>query len=370
MSDEAASDVRLFISHHSSTYDTALQVEEQLARRGVTCWIAPRDVEPGEPFDKAISNAILGSAAILLLFCEKSDKSRHVKRELILADTAARPIIPLRLEAINPGELAYHLADSQWIDWIDRRDAVMDRVANQARQYASVTAAIDSPPPPTHRMSAEQVGAKGPSWLKIGGVIAGLVALVALTWMLASRGRDDDGPTAVATAEVAEGGTGMAAVEPSATPTVDPASEPPAATPSPTSTPTARPTNLAPRPIATPTPMVTATLAPRPLQTAAAAPVQRVVDACRGAATDAEYLICSDPMLQIRAEGIGNLFRLSQEALADDEEALRRLNAEQRRWFNSVKAQCRTYDCVFEAQMFRYHAFNNCPNGLCDSPPQ
>ncbi len=130
--------IRLFVSHHSSKFDVAQQVEALLAKRGIRCWIAPRDVPPGTPFDTAVHQAIETSAAVLLLFCSNSDKSRHVKRELILSDKSGRPIIPLRLEAIDPGDLAYHLADSQWIDWIDRREAVMDRVAAQARLFANV----------------------------------------------------------------------------------------------------------------------------------------------------------------------------------------------------------------------------------------
>ena len=84
------------------------------------CWLAPRDVEPGEAFDMAIKRAIDDSCGILLLFCSKSDKSPHVKRELILADSSRKAIIPLRLEELDPDELAYHLANSQWIDWLEK----------------------------------------------------------------------------------------------------------------------------------------------------------------------------------------------------------------------------------------------------------
>lgn len=125
----------VFVSHHSSKADVAAEVEAALGKRGVKCWIAPRDVDPGEPFDTSVRHAIERSSAVLLLFCAESDRSRHVKRELILADSAEKPIIPVRLEKIHPGELAYHLADSQWIDWVERREAVMDRVAEKARRF-------------------------------------------------------------------------------------------------------------------------------------------------------------------------------------------------------------------------------------------
>lgn len=127
---------QLFISHHSSKYDVALHVEKALARHGVDCWIAPRDVGPGEAFDTAIMKAIRESAGVLLLFCSQSDKSPHVKRELILADSAHKAIIPLRLEEIVPDDLAYHLASAQWIDWLEKRDDSIARIAAKAHQLA------------------------------------------------------------------------------------------------------------------------------------------------------------------------------------------------------------------------------------------
>ncbi len=123
----------LFVSHHSSKLEVAEHVERALNIKGVRCWIAPRDVEPGASFARAIPHAIGESSAVLLLFCSNSAKSRHVERELILADQLGKAIIPLRLERIDPGELSYHLAASQWIDWLEQRDEAIDRIALKAR---------------------------------------------------------------------------------------------------------------------------------------------------------------------------------------------------------------------------------------------
>lgn len=133
---EEAKRPQLFVSHHSSKYDVALHVEKALARHDVDCWIAPRDVGPGDAFDSAIMKAIRESAGVLLLFCSQSDKSPHVKRELILADSAHKAIIPLRLEEIVPDDLAYHLASAQWIDWLEKRDDSIARIAAKAHQLS------------------------------------------------------------------------------------------------------------------------------------------------------------------------------------------------------------------------------------------
>ena len=191
---------RLFVSHHSSKAEVADHVERALTARGVRCWIAPRDIPPGEPFDRSVHRAIVDCDAMLLLFCSQSEKSRHIKRELILADDLGKSIIPLRLERIDPVELSYHLADSQWIDWMDRRDWAMDRIAERAHFEHSHPHARKRPPRFTEPPPADAPAPQAPAfaaaipprnprkraWIPwaIGGaalaIIAIVIALIAL----------------------------------------------------------------------------------------------------------------------------------------------------------------------------------------------
>jgi hypothetical protein len=137
---------RLFVSHSSSKRPVAEHVERALAAKGVTCWVAPRDVAPGASFARAIPEAIRQTDGVLLLFCSDSVKSRHVERELILADQLGKAIIPLRLEKIDPGELSYHLASSQWLDWLEQRDGAIDRIAARAHEFHQLGPMRSSPP--------------------------------------------------------------------------------------------------------------------------------------------------------------------------------------------------------------------------------
>ncbi len=351
---DSENNVTVFVSHHSSKVEVAKAVETALQKRGVQCWIAPRDVDPGEPFDKSVRNAIDNSAAILLLFCAKSEKSRHVKRELILGDTAGRPIIPLRLEAIDPGELAYHLADSQWIDWIDRRDSVIDRVASQAKSYAGLpdTAA---PPPPSPNIAAEppaRIPAKIPgSWIALAAIA--LLAAVPITWMITSSGDDDrevatdeSDAAEIAEADIAEGIEESDDVPEDA---ATPAAETPV-TPPPQSQPSAPPpTSSAPSP--TPQPQAApSTPAPAP-----AGPLQRVVQACAGVPSDTEYLICADSSLGDRAREMSGLIRQIRARLESSPDRLRNFNRAQRNWYNNVRATCHSAACV-AAEQDRWNA--------------
>lgn len=117
-----------FISHHSSQVDAARHLARVLDRHGIKGWMAPDDIEPGAPFDQVIIEQINKCDVILLLFCARSDQSKHVKREIMLAEQQHKLIYPIRLETLQPQGLAYWLQDYQWIDWMDRRDDAVERM--------------------------------------------------------------------------------------------------------------------------------------------------------------------------------------------------------------------------------------------------
>ncbi|MBC7986450.1 MAG: TIR domain-containing protein [Sphingomonadaceae bacterium] len=150
MSDDQAGAARkpiAFISHHNSQEKVARHVKAVFERNGVIGWMAPDDIEPGLQFDRAIIEQVKKSDIIVLLFCAQSDQSKHVKREIMLAEDQDKLIYPVRLEAIEPSGLAYWLQDYQWIDWVDRRDATIERMlATVKRQVAARDAA--NPPVP------------------------------------------------------------------------------------------------------------------------------------------------------------------------------------------------------------------------------
>lgn len=342
---------RVFVSHHSSKAAVADQVEGLLSQRGIRCWIAPRDVPPGTPFDSAIQDAIQECSAVLLLFCANSDRSRHVKRELILGDSAGRPIIPLRLEAIDPGELAYHLADSQWIDWIDGREAVMDRVAAQVRLFAGAPAPTAPMPPVPEAQALTASDDARPGWVipALGGALALALAVIGF---LAFGGGDEDAPetaTLVEAGEVEETEDtplNDATGDEAETGPEESADDPEPSEPVP---PVTRPTGLVARPLATPTPSPSPP-ARAPTQIAAAPvatqPLQRVVLACRGAGTDTEYLICANPDLDALAGQVGTLYRSIRDSYPEGSDEARAVLTEQRSWYNSVKAECSSRACV------------------------
>lgn len=143
-----------FISHHSSQVETARQLKKVLGQNGVDGWMAPDDIDPGRPFDQAIIEQVRRSDLIILLFCSRSDQSRHVKRELMMAENGDKLIFPVRLENIDAEGLAYWLNDYQWIDWFDRRDDTIQRMIDTIKRIVAMSRAQQSPSEPPARVSA------------------------------------------------------------------------------------------------------------------------------------------------------------------------------------------------------------------------
>lgn len=108
----------IFISHSSSDKAVATAIAQALETRGAKCWVAPRDINPAEnDWPAAIDRAITESRLMLLLLSSRTSESRHVSREVKLADEQGYPIIQLRLDDVEPvGALRFVLASSQYTD--------------------------------------------------------------------------------------------------------------------------------------------------------------------------------------------------------------------------------------------------------------
>jgi hypothetical protein len=164
----------VFISHHSSQYEKARQVKAALAEAGVAGWLAPDDIDPGSAFDTQIVEQVKRSDAVVLLLCANSDQSRHVKRELMIADDEGKAVFPVRLEPIEARGLAYWLKDYQWIDWIGGKGDGLDRLIGAIRSRDGFEAV---PPPAAPRRERRR---KRMSLIAAGifGIVAAAAALV------------------------------------------------------------------------------------------------------------------------------------------------------------------------------------------------
>lgn len=88
-----------------------------LEANNIRCWIAPRDILPGQDWGGSIIKAITNSRAMVLVFSSSANASEHIKREVERAVNAGIAIIPVRIEQVMPeGALEYFLSTPHWLD--------------------------------------------------------------------------------------------------------------------------------------------------------------------------------------------------------------------------------------------------------------
>lgn len=107
----------VFISYSTKNATVADAVCAGLERRGIGCWIAPRDIEPGQDWPSAIISAIDTCKVFVIIVSVASSASDEVMRELQNAASAGVPILPLRIEDVklSPG-MRYYLGTPHWLD--------------------------------------------------------------------------------------------------------------------------------------------------------------------------------------------------------------------------------------------------------------
>jgi len=107
----------VFISYSSKDKPIADAICAHLEAAGVRCWIAPRDITPGEDWPTAISQAIAQGRVLVLVFSAHSNASEDVSRELYLAANHKLVIIPFKIENIEPeAGKQYYLARTHWLE--------------------------------------------------------------------------------------------------------------------------------------------------------------------------------------------------------------------------------------------------------------
>lgn len=110
-----AHDVFISYSHHDKATGDAVCARLEVAH--VRCWIAPRDIAPGEDWAAAIPKAIHTARVMVVVFSHNTNLSRQISREVEIAVDGGLVIIPLRIDDVMPeGSFEYYLSTEHWLD--------------------------------------------------------------------------------------------------------------------------------------------------------------------------------------------------------------------------------------------------------------
>jgi hypothetical protein len=147
----------VFISHSHNDAGAADLILRALEKRGVKCWIAPRDVTAGGSYAESILNAIETASCFVLIYSNNSNLSPHVVREVERALKFGVNIIPVRFDQSAPSKsLDYLLAT---VHWLSISEPVAGEIAKAAEQIA---AAVARAQPRPSGLSQGSVAVSGP----------------------------------------------------------------------------------------------------------------------------------------------------------------------------------------------------------------
>jgi succinate dehydrogenase hydrophobic anchor subunit len=166
---------QIFISYASKDQRVAQTLCTALEARAFKCWIASRDIDPGESFMEAIVRAIRGARVMLLVFSSAANRSEEVKREIVLAGLNKLVVIPVRVEDVTPNDaFAYQFATRQWVDLFEDWEEQVERLTS------SIAATLQVAPTGT---VLSRVPSARPWWINITAPMV-CVGTVLLTWWL------------------------------------------------------------------------------------------------------------------------------------------------------------------------------------------
>jgi TolB-like protein/Tfp pilus assembly protein PilF len=134
----------VFVSYASQDAAVADTIVEALERRGVKCWIAPRDVVPGEFYADAIVGAINATRIVLVVLTGNAVGSPHVLREIERASAKRHPVVSFRIDTASlPAGLEYFLSASHWLDATSGIDAALPKLVEAVQRLVAPTSAVE-----------------------------------------------------------------------------------------------------------------------------------------------------------------------------------------------------------------------------------
>jgi TIR domain len=144
---------QVFICHSSTDKPIADAACAALESQRIRCWIAPRDIIPGEEFGKSIIEALSSCQVVVLIFSKTANDSPQVHREIERAVSKGKIILPFRIEDILPSyAMEFAISNSHWLDAITppmerRLTELCDSIAHLLKRHHS--ALWPSPPAET-----------------------------------------------------------------------------------------------------------------------------------------------------------------------------------------------------------------------------
>lgn len=135
----------IFISYAREDQEYVQRVCDALTQRGRAVWVDWRDIPPTAEWWKEIGDALAAADAVLVVLSPAFARSEMCAREVALAESQRKRLIPLVYLPVQPQEAYAGLASLQWLDGsgpveevAGRIQAAADLDLKQARYHANL----------------------------------------------------------------------------------------------------------------------------------------------------------------------------------------------------------------------------------------
>ena len=148
----------VFVSYSQPDRECALELVGQVEARGISCWVAPRDLSPSADWAAEIIDALSSAHVMVLVFSGHSNESPQVRREVERAVHKRLRILPFRIEDVLPSRsLEYFLSAQHWLDaFPPPREPHYVKLATHLQAVLSRECDVRSPAPPLPAVKAAQ----------------------------------------------------------------------------------------------------------------------------------------------------------------------------------------------------------------------
>jgi formylglycine-generating enzyme required for sulfatase activity len=148
--------------HASRDRQAADRVYKALETEGIHCWVAHRDILPGDDWLESIIAAVEKSQVLVLVFSANANNSKWVKDEVTMALDEDIKIIPFRIDDVSPrGALKILKYRCQWLDaFTPPMEEHIEKLINVVCRHLRKEVPIPKEMPEDVKKIAEKIGVK------------------------------------------------------------------------------------------------------------------------------------------------------------------------------------------------------------------
>ena len=117
MGEESSRTHEVFLSYSSKDKTWADAACAVLERHRLRCWIAPRDMTPGDEWGAGIIKGLNASRIMVLIFSDHANASKQVRKEVERAIDKELPVLAFRIQNVKPKDaMEFNLSNIHWLD--------------------------------------------------------------------------------------------------------------------------------------------------------------------------------------------------------------------------------------------------------------